>query len=323
MAMASRDRSTLTVYIKSFTKTILLSIIINMIKIFAYLAVYIIWGTTYFFMKFAVTGISPYYVVGIRNFGSFMLLIGAGLLLRQIKSFPSIKQIMSSIIIGTCLLVGGSGFVMIAVKGVDSYMASLVISCTPLVVVFTDRFLLGNKVDFSAVVGILIGLLGVGILLFDGQSFVFTYNPYFFLLFAAVLSWSLGTSLSKKLPLPDDSFTHASIQFIVIGLACVIGMQFVEPIQSVAWSEVSLNVWLSVAYLSFFGSIAFASFHYLVKNEPNYRVVTYTFINPAIAMFIGIVLGNEAVVAGLLPGCFLIFVSLIIIFYYKSIKKAY
>ncbi len=287
----------------------------------AYAVVYLVWGATYFFIKCAVHTIPPFYVVGIRFLIGGILLLSVAFCRGSFRNIPSNKQILSSIAIGVLLLIGGNGLVTIAEKKVDSYLAALIIATTPIVVLFTDRIVLRKPVPVMGAIGSVIGIAGVALLLFDGSGTLPAISSRVPLLFCAILFWGLGTSLSKKLVVPKDSLINSGIQLFSVGIIATMAMQVYQPIPNVPWAAVSAGSWGSLLILTVFGSLALFSYAYLLKHEPNHRVVSYALVNPVIAVFVGIIIGKETSVPFLLPGMLCILLGLFFMLYGEGVVR--
>lgn len=293
--------------------------------IFNYLMVYIVWGSTYFFIKIAVTSIPPFHVIALRFFagGLFFLLII--LLTGRLKQLPTIKESLSSAFLGVMLLLGGTGLVTTAEKKVDSYLAALVISTTPVAVAFFDRLLLKKRLSVLSITGIIIGVSGVGMLLYNGHSMVQSLSPEIALVIIALTSWSFATSLGHILKTPSDIFVNSCIQMLSVGTICFFILFMIKPSIIDAFPAYSIKSLLSVAVLSIVGSLAFLSYTFLIHNEPAIRVVSYAFVNPLIAVLLGIAIGKEKPVPLLVPGIVLILTGLFQMLYgdllFKVIKS--
>jgi drug/metabolite transporter (DMT)-like permease len=290
--------------------------------ILSYALVYIVWGSTYFFIKLAVTTIPPMYVVGFRfMFGgigliAYTLIVNA----KNVKGIiPGKRQILFSVVIGMLLLVGGNGMVSVGEKKVDSYIAALIISTVPIVVLVLDRFLLGKRLLPFSVLGAIVGITGTWLLLNKGDGFVPNVNVYTVVLFVAVVSWALGTTLSKKLSLPGDVILNTGIQSLVAGVFSIVLWNFFQPLSTLSIKSISAQSWFSLAYLTIIGSVAFCAYSFLLKHEPNHRVVTYSLVNPVIAVLIGLYIGKEATVPYLIPSCVLILTGLFFLFYGEKV----
>jgi drug/metabolite transporter (DMT)-like permease len=284
-------------------------------KLLSYLAIYIIWGSTYYAIRVAVDTIPAFAVVGLRFF------IGGGILLTFLaiqKKFSlklGLKTVISSIIVGLLLLVGGNGGVTIAEKKVDSYIAALMITLTPLVVLIYDRVLFKKKFRLYSLAAIFLGFAGVGLLLNKGTGMLPSISPYALFVFMGPAFWSLGTSVSKHLAQPEDAAVNSSIQLFSSGIVALLLLPLVTPMSDIhpaTWSNASI---IAVGYLTVFGTLALIAYGYLLKTEPNSRIVTYSFVNPPIALALGLVLGKETPAPYLVPAIALIFSGLALMFY--------
>lgn len=275
-----------------------------------YLLVYIIWGSTYFFIKVAVATIPPFHVIGLRFFcgGLFFFLIA--LISGRFKTLPSLKETLTSMLLGGLLLLGGTGLVTTAEKKVDSYIAALIISTTPVAVAFFDRILLKKRLSFISITGIVIGITGVGLLLYNGNSFTKSFSLEVILIIIALTSWSFATSLGHIMKTPSDSIVNSCIQMLSVGTFCMLILLFTKPSMMEIFPTFSLNSLYAVAMLSFIGSLGFLAYTFLIHNEPAIRVVSYAFVNPMIAVILGLAIGKEQPVPFLIPGIVLILTGL-------------
>jgi drug/metabolite transporter (DMT)-like permease len=289
----------------------------------AYITIYLVWGATYYFIKLAVQTIDPMYVVGFR-----FLLGGAGLLcfyfithLRKRKTGLTLKQFLNAACIGILLLIGGNGLVTYAEKTISSYVAALLISTTPIAVLILDRVLFRKKTNVFAITGAVIGITGTILLLNKGNQILPEIKSYDYIILGAVFLWALGTTLSKKLTLPEDVVLNAGIQSMVAGGISIIAWQFFHPLQSISFSAISNVSYFSLLFLIVVGSLAFVAYGYLLKHEPNHRIVSYSLVNPLIAVLIGIFIGKEEKAPLLIPSLVCILFGLFLLFYGEKIWK--
>jgi drug/metabolite transporter (DMT)-like permease len=287
--------------------------------IFCYLTIYIVWGSTYFFIKIAVETVPPFYVVGLRFFLGGILLLLIAFLFRGFRKIPSLKQIISSVFLGTFLLIGGNGFITLAEKKVDSYLAALIISSTPIMVAFFDWLFLKKRISLAGFIGIIFGLLGVSFLVYNGHSIKTSLTPETFMLLAGLSCWAFATSLGHKIKVHDDSLVNSGIQMLWVGIICIIVMSFFKPPLLNIIPHITLRSSLSLWYLAIIGSLAFAAYNYLIQHEPAIRIVSYAFVNPLVAVLLGFLLGNEKPVTFILIGIPLILLGLIFMLYGRII----
>jgi drug/metabolite transporter (DMT)-like permease len=282
---------------------------------FILISVYLVWGGTYLFIRLAVQTIPPFHVVGIRFLTGGILFLLFTLMTGRIKRRPTGREIVASVFLGTFLLIGGNGLVTLAEKKVDSHLAALIISSTPLGVALFDRLFFGKKLSGIGWVGILSGLGGVFLLLFNGPSFEVHFSPEILLVFGALASWSFATSLGHRLPVYPDVLVNSGIQMTFVGGACLALAQLLRPVTPDDIASVSALSVVGLLYLAIVGSAAFAAYNFLIKNEQAIRVVSYAFVNPVIALFLGIAVAGETPKPLLLPGVFLILLGLFSMLY--------
>lgn len=268
----------------------------HILIIFCYLAIYLIWGSTYYFIKLAVKTIPPFGILGLRFTlaGAFFLFIG--LLQSKGQKGPSLKEILASILLGTLLLIFGNGLVTVAEKRVDSYLAALILSCVPLIVSFFDRLIIKKRISSIKLIGILTGIMGVALLLYTGEQTAFKINGHILLIIIALISWSFGTSLGHQFKVYSNTLVNSGIQMLFVGIVAFIYNEFFGSSIFTSYKEFSSLSLISLGYLTVFGSLAFAAYTYLIKNEPAIKIVSNALINPLIAVFIGLLIGKETAV---------------------------
>ena len=123
----------------------------------AYLTIYIVWGSTYFFIKMALESFPPYPIVGLRFTLGGTLLLVLGLISTTARAPLSLSSVCSSMLLGSLLLLGANGLVTVAEQKVDSYVVALVMAVVPLAVAAFDRFLFHKSITWLRLVGITIG----------------------------------------------------------------------------------------------------------------------------------------------------------------------
>ncbi|GAB1432503.1 EamA family transporter [Spirochaetota bacterium] len=285
--------------------------------ILAYLAVYIIWGSTYLAISWSVETIPPYYIVGFRFFVSGLAFLAIAAAKGGFKLRPGKREYVSAAFLAVFLLLGGNGFISIGERTVDSYIAAIIISSTPFCVAFFNRIFFREKISLPRLGGMIFGLLGVAILLYDGQKsrFVFSLDMLFIIL--GFLNWGFGTSLSKAsyFKVHPDNYVNSGIEWTMAGVAALVISGFVyKPLPSLL-PTVSVKSWLGLAYLSSIGALGLAAYNYLLKHEPTKRLVSYAIVNPIIAVILGIFIGGEAVLPLLIPGISVILAGLVLMLY--------
>jgi drug/metabolite transporter (DMT)-like permease len=251
-------------------------------------ATWLIWGSTYLAIKFALTSFPPFFQMSTRFVvaGSLLLLW----CLCRSQKMPTLVQWRNSLVIGTLMLGGGMGCVAYAEQSVASGVVVAFIAIVPLLTVLANR-LFGIKPSRVEVLGISIGLAGV-LLLARGHGFAASPGGLI-AVSVATLSWSTGSVLSlHRFPLAPGSSGFASEMIcggvILLMISQLAGEHFhwpPQPLASVAWM-----------YLVVFGSlIAFTAYMTLLARTGVALATSYSFVNPVIALLLGIGLGGESV----------------------------
>jgi drug/metabolite transporter (DMT)-like permease len=257
-------------------------------------AVYIIWGTTYFAIKVAISGMPPFLLVATRFLTAGGLLLGWQWLRR--KPMPRPRQWLSAGAIGVLLLVGGNGSVTLAERWVSSGAAVALIAVMPLATALWSG-LLGEwprRLEWSAIA---LGGLGAALMLMGRDLQASLLGTLIIL--GGVNCWSLGTVLSRRIDVPQGPTGFAAEMLIagVVGLA--ISLALGERPHGVPQPRV-IAAWL---YLVAFGSIvAFSAYRYLVERVSATLAATYAYVNPPVGLLVGRWLGHEAFSPQLLLG---------------------
>jgi drug/metabolite transporter (DMT)-like permease len=270
---------------------------LSAVVILSYLTVYLVWGSTYFFIRMAVQTIPPYLLVGLRFSVGGLLLLVAVVVTGRLRPWPSmrpsIRQILCACLMGGMLLFGANGLITVAEIRVHSYIVALVLASTPLAVAAFDWLLFGRRVTGLRLAGIVTGVAGVGLLLYRG-GFAATLDADTMLILAAMLLWSFATSLGHRLPLHPDNLFNAAVEMLFAGLASLavfaLGGQRALPALAAASAA---SLW-GAAFLTVFGSVAFTAYAHLLAAEPAIRVVSYALVNPLIATLLGLAAGGES-----------------------------
>ncbi len=184
----------------------------------SYATIYLVWGSTYFFIRQAVLTIPPMWVLAARWLIGGALLLGFAGTRGLLRSLPSGRSMLSSVILGTLLLLGGNGLITIAERHVDSYVAALLASSTPIIVAVIDSLLLRKRLTVARVLGIAFGFAGVAVLLYNGQSLLSSLSPSVLIGLAGILSWGLATSLGHQFPVSGDNTVNSGIQMMFVGV---------------------------------------------------------------------------------------------------------
>ncbi|MBX8485155.1 drug/metabolite exporter YedA [Pseudomonas cichorii] len=254
----------------------------------AFMALYLIWGSTYLVIRIGVESWPPLMLAGVRFTLAGSLMYGY-LRYRGVPA-PTWTQWKSSAAIGFLLLTCGNGGVTLAEHaGVASGIAALAVATVPL---FTLLFglLWGNRTTNLEWAGIFLGMTGIALLNLGSNLQASPYGAVL-LLFAAA-SWAFGSVWSKHLPLPAGPMASGT-QMIAAGVMLLLGSALsgerMEHMPSAAG-------WGALAYLVVFGSvIGFSAYIYLLKNVRPAAATSYAYVNPAVAVMLGVLFAGETI----------------------------
>jgi drug/metabolite transporter (DMT)-like permease len=253
--------------------------------------VYVVWGSTYLGIHFVVQTMPPMVSAGIRFLIAAVLL--AAVLV--IRSGPGVlrvpwRRLGTTALVGVLLLTGGNGMVGVAELHMSSGLAALLVASVPLwLVVF--RVGTGDRPPLSTIAGVLVGFGGLALLtLTRGGG---SGSPLgVAIILVAALSWSIGSFLSSRLPMAANPFT-ASVYEMAAGGVTLLALGFGRG-ERLHLHEVSRASWIALAYLIVFGSlVAFTSYVWLLGNAPISLVGTYAYVNPAVAVLLGVAFAGE------------------------------
>lgn len=254
----------------------------------AFIALYLVWGSTYLAIRIGVESWPPLLMAGVRFVIAGSLLYGF-LRWRGVPA-PTWAQWRAAGAIGFLLLSCGNGGVTLAEHaGVASGVAALAVATVPL---FTLLFglLFGHRNSRLEWAGIFLGLAGIGLLNL-GSNLQASPVGAALILFAAA-AWAFGSVWSKNLPLPQGAMASAA-EMLVGGAALLIG----SALSGERLTQMPTAAgWGALAYLIFFGSIvAFSSYMYLLKHVRPAAATSYAYVNPVVAVLLGIAFAGERI----------------------------
>ncbi|WP_394778498.1 drug/metabolite exporter YedA [Undibacterium sp.] len=256
--------------------------------LFALLTVYIVWGSTYFAIHVALASFPPFLLMGTRFLVAGTLLFG-WLKWRGVKN-PTLKQWRDASVIGILLMGGGMGLTAVAEQYVSSGLTAVFIACSPMILslcvgMFGDW---PNKREWTGILG---GFVGAVLLASSGD---FSAQPVGIVaLLGAVFCWDIGSVLSqRKLSVAPGAMGFASEMLtggVFLGIVALLkGESF-----SAQMTTPALLAW---AYLVVAGSLlAFTAYMYLLTAVPPALASSYAYVNPVIAVSLGVLLGDEKI----------------------------
>jgi len=281
----------------------------------ALLAVYLVWGSTYLGIRFAVETIPPFLQAAVRFLISGTLLFTwrrmAG------DPAPTRSQWKSAAIIGGLLLVGGNGLISLAETTIPSGVAALIVATIPMFMVLVEALRPGGvRPTFWQMMGLLVGFSGVMLLIgpaeFGGVR-EFSLIGGGIALFAAFL-WSLGSIYSRNADLPESTLLLTGMEMLAGSLGLFIVSGLMGEFTHFQISDVSTRSFLGLLYLISFGSlVGFTSYAWLLRNAPISLISTYPYVNPVVAVFLGSLFARETVSPRILVAALVIVSSVVVV----------
>jgi len=263
--------------------------------IVCFLAIYLIWGSTYLAIRYAVETIPPLYTAGLRHLTAGSILL-CWCLAKRLR--PTGPQIRASIIIGTFFFLISHGMLHWAEQKVPSGLASLLIASEPICV-----FLLSAAAsqqwhwNSTLLAGILLGLGGVGLLM--GRSALTSVPGLFVSSLAVVISavsWSAGVVYSRRSHLSGHPLLLSALSLLAGSAQLLLVGTVLGEYRGFSLASIALRSWISLGYLILFGSVvAFTAYNWLMEHYPPTLVATHTYINPIVAVLLGWLVAGEAV----------------------------
>lgn len=281
----------------------------------AFALVYLIWGSTYLGIRFAVATLPPFLMGGARFVLAGFILYG-WLRLRGIPN-PAVGHWKNAIIVGTLLLGVGNGGVNWAERTVPSGLTALIIAVTPMWFALLDWLRPGGTRPLpQTLAGIGIGFAGMVMLVWtrDTPAAGAVDRAGLVALMVASFCWAGGSLYARYTPKPESSLMGIALQMIMGGLVlCLMGSISGEWTRT-DWGGVSSESLLAFVYLTLIGSlVGFTAYSWLLKVSPPSMVSTYAYVNPVIAVFLGWALAGETLNARSLSAAAVIVLGVVII----------
>jgi drug/metabolite transporter (DMT)-like permease len=263
----------------------------------AFAAVYLVWGSTYLGIRYAIETIPPLLMMGMRH------LLAGGFLYAWVRwrgtPAPRLREWTYPAVIGALLFLGGHGSLAWAEQRVPSGIAALLVATLPIWIAVLAR-LWGTERHLSgrALAGLVLGFVGVAVLF--GPDLLHHTAGLNLLGAGAVLFgtfiWAAGTIYMRSVKMPDSPVLSSAMQMLAGGASLLIAASLSGEVGGFHLFAVTTRSWLSQAYLIVFGSIiAFTAYSWLHMVAPASRVATYAYVNPVVAVLVGWALAAEPI----------------------------
>ncbi len=260
----------------------------------AFAIVYVIWGSTYLGIRYAVESVPPFLMAGSRHLVAGVLLFTFAM--TRGATLPSRVQWRDAAIAGTLMLVIGNGGVTWAEQLISSGIAALLVALTPVWMVLIDWARPGGKRPRALVgLGLVVGLAGVVLLAHKqmaGTSPAYGWGVA--ALLAASICWAFGSVFNRTARKPDSAFLGVSMQMITGGAVLLTLSALQGEVQRFSFAQVTAVSFWAWLYLTIAGSlIAYTAYVWLLHASTPARVATYAYVNPLIAVILGCTIGRE------------------------------
>ncbi|WP_129713589.1 EamA family transporter [Pedobacter sp. SYP-B3415] len=294
--------------------------------ILAFAIVYVVWGSTYFFIRIAVDGFPPMLMGAVRYSIAGLLLLGWCAVRKQ--PVWNRRDIVNSGISGLLMLFLANGIVIWVEQVLPSAMVAIMVSVNPMWFVVLDKAnWKKNLRNVATLLGLLSGFIGV-LMLFGqelGQQAAQPKEGYLqgiILLIFAPVAWAAGSLWSKGKTSASPVSVNTAWQMIVAGLAFFLLAALHDEFNAFNPASVPLRSWLAIAYLIIFGSIAaFSAYVWLLKVRPATQVSTHAYVNPVIAVLLGVFFAGEHVTFWHMTGLAVILLSVLLLNLDKYVRR--
>jgi len=258
----------------------------------AFAAIYLVWGSTYLAIRYAVETIPPLVTAGIRH------TVAGGVLLAwaYARGYRAKREHwIAGAIVGAFFFLIGHGTLHWAEQHVASGLAALLIATEPMFILVLAWASRQQKISRASALGLALGVLGVAIL--TGME-VSAKDASLLGMIAVLIgsaAWSAGVVISPKVKLPDDAVARTAVPLVCGAVMLLASAGITGEFHGLHWSNISLRSILGLAYLIVFGSIvAFTSYTWLLQRCAPALVATHTYANPVVAVLLGWLLAGEA-----------------------------
>jgi len=257
--------------------------------------VYLLWGSTYLGIKFAIQTMPPLLMGSLR-----FLAAGSVLYVLAIRhgdkggDRPGTRQWLAALVIGAALLVGGNGGVILAEQYVPTGVVALLVATAPLWMAMIDRVVFGRRLPALVIVGLVIGFGGVAFLIGSpGSGRIQLIGAA--LALAAPLCWASGSVFTRHVRLPVRPLVAASMEMLWAGVLFGVLSLATGELGRVHVHSISTTSVVALLYLIVFGSlVGFSAYVWLLRSAPLSLVSTYAYVNPVVAVVLGAIFVGEA-----------------------------
>ncbi len=298
------------------------------ILIAAFAAVYVFWGSTYLAIKYTIETLPPFLMAGTRFAIAGSVLFLWARMTRDYET-PRREHWRTSFIVGTLLLLGGNGGVVLAQHYISSSLAALLVATEPLwIVLLSWLWLRTGRPSWKVAAGLVVGFFGVYMLIggrgsgFSGDAAASGQMIGTIAVMLGALFWAAGSIYGLRAPVPRSSLLTAGMQMMAGSISLLIVGLVRGELATFDPAAVSANSLYGFVYLIIFGSlIGFTAYSWLLKNARPTMVSTYAYVNPVVAVLLGWSIAGESLTGQMLIGAAVIVVSVALVTSQKKLSK--
>ena len=267
--------------------------------------VYVVWGSTYLAIAYVVESLPPLLSAGARFLAAGSILVVFLLARHQWSKgragaspgglrWPRAVEWRTAFIVGALLLLGGNGMVSVAETTIPSGIAAVIIATTPIWLSVFDALLTRRMPSLLAIGGLLVGLLGVAILLLPSSGLDALDPGGIGILVLATICWASGSLYARRGPLPENQLLGTGMEQMAGGLVLLLAGSAIGEIGQFDPAGVTTASLLGLAFLVVFGSLAaFTAYVWLLNHVAVTTVATYAYVNPVVAVALGVAFRGE------------------------------
>ncbi len=284
--------------------------------------VYVLWSTTYMGMRVGVgpsSGFPPFFFGAMRFPLAALILLGIARF-QGLNMRPTGRELISLCIIGNIFWLVGHGLILWSAQYADSGFVCLMASTVPIWAALLQVIIYKKRPSVSMIVSLLIGFLGIAVLSLSSPAQMRGAGPSVIAaLLIGAFGWALGSAVQARMPVALDTKVTAGYHQLAAGFGFLaVSLLLGEPAP-----HPTISAWVAWGYLVVFGSVfAFTSFVIILKLLPINIAMTYAYVNPVLALFLGWALLGEQITLRVVLGAALVLLSVFSIFNVRQAPRA-
>jgi drug/metabolite transporter (DMT)-like permease len=284
-------------------------------RLLAFAIIYFVWGSTFLAIRIGVHEVPPFLLAAMR-----FVIAGLALFLwtrARGERSPTARQWSSAFLLGLLIFIFDYGLLFWAEQRVPSGLAAVMMSMNAVFMALAEIFILRTqRLTVRLSLALLVGIAGVAVLV--SRALHLGGEPIDRLgavaLLVASMSWSVSSSLTRKLPLPSSKAMSSGIQMLAGGFLLFWAAGALGEFHGFHPEQVPRAAWLALLYLIVAGSIiGFTAYVWLIHHESPTKVGTYAYVNPVVAVLLGYFFAGEPLGLRTALGTFFVLISVIVI----------